>query len=326
MTGTAEIMRLWLVAAGVALLIAITADSARATTIPGTVVDQTSQTSYTFTVPTTCCSYLPHDAAIGRSGSGTAEVTWSAQFDFHPLRFETAGIAGVDMGDSATRQLPSGLHKFYCAVHGGRNGQGMAGEIYVAGPRAALSPASSTIAPGGQVTLDAGATDITAYANSLVTWTYEFDPEGDGSFLPAGTATTVTATYPSAGTFTPRVRVVDSAGRTSEATATVVVGTPGPAAPAKTPAVSALTSMPSTSRCVNRRRGLKVTVRDAAGGDVRSAVVRVNGRVARRITVVRGSASATLKGLSGRPRVQVSVTLASGTTLSRTLRYRVCPR
>ena len=307
-------------------LAAAAAAPAGATTIPATITDQTAQTTAAFTF--TCCSYLPTSAAIGRSGADAANVTWSGDFAFHPLRFETTGIAGNDDGDTTTRQLRSGRYAFYCSVHGGPNGFGMSGEVYVAGPRAALRASPAGVAPGATVTLDASGTDIVAFANSLTKATYAFDPEGDGSFEPAGAETTRSVSFPAAGTFTPRVRVTDDAGRVDEASAAVTVAVPGSAPPPKKRVVAFATiaTLPSAKRCVSRKRGLRFVVRDAAGADARSVRVLVNGALAKRVASVGARKAVTLRGLRGRPRVKVSVTLADGSVVSRTVRYRVCAR
>jgi hypothetical protein len=311
--------------AALALAGLLGAPTARATTIPATVPDQTRQTSATFTF--SCCSYLPTSAAIGRTGAALASATWAGDFPFHPLRFENRASANQDDGDSTTRQLRSGRYAFYCNAHGGPNGQGMSGELYVAGPAAALKVSSASVAPGAPVTLDASATDIVAYANSLTKATYEFDPEGDGSFEPAGAETTRTVSYPAAGTFKPRVRVTDDTGRVDEVSADVTVAVPGSApAPRKKVAFSAVAKLPSASRCISRRRGLRVTVRDGGGGDARSARLFLNGKLVKRIADVGASSALTLRTLRGRPRIKVSVTLADGAVVSKTVRYRVCAR
>ena len=49
------------------------------------------------------------------------------------------------------------------------------------------------------MTLDASASDEVAYANTLQKVTYEFDPEGDGSYEPPTSETTRTFTYGSGG-------------------------------------------------------------------------------------------------------------------------------
>ncbi len=40
--------------------------------------------------------------------------------------------------------------------------------------------------------------------------TYEYDPEGDGTFLPGTSAKLTTTVYSSAGTYHPRVRITDT--------------------------------------------------------------------------------------------------------------------
>jgi hypothetical protein len=315
-----------LVVTAIALAGLMTAPAARATTIPATVSDQTATTATTFTF--TCCSYLPTSAAIGRSGASLASATWSGDFAFHPLRFENRAAPNQDDGDSTTRQLRSGRYAFYCAIHGGPGGEGMSGELYVAGPAAALKVSAASVAPGAMVTLDASATDIVAYANSLTKATYEFDPEGDGSFEPSGAEATRTVSYPAAGTFTPRVRVTDDTGRVDEASAQVTVAAAGSTPPPKQKAVAfgAVAKLPSATRCVSRKRGLRISVHDGSGADARSARLYVNGKLVKRVSDVGASSTLALRTLRGRPRVRLAVTLSDGRVVSKTVRYRVCAR
>jgi hypothetical protein len=107
---------------------------------------------------------------------------------------------------------------------------------------------------------------------------------------------------------------------------------PAPAAPAppattatpKKPTFNAVVVLPSTRRCVSRRR-FRIRLRHPRGARVASAVVRVNGkkvatRRGRRIT-----APVNLRGLpKGRFAVRITVKLADGRTVSGTRRYRTC--
>jgi hypothetical protein len=324
------------------------AGSARATIIPAGATDQTSSSSATINFPTTQPQgdYTPSLLAVGRSGQGPASVGWAGKFTFHPLRFDNLAISGNSadqpMGMPFVKDLRSGRYAFYCGIHGGPNGQGMSGVVYVAGPRAALQAEPEDVAPGGSTTLNASATDLVEFGAS--TATYEFDPEGDGTFLPPTTSSSIQATYPTAGTYSAVVRVTDNGGRVDEIRNNVYVanplgppppvdplpGTGGPPPgqkqtkpPAKAATFADLTKLPSRRRCVNRRRGLRVEVHDATGGDVRFARVKVNGRPARRVTVGKRRVI-TVHGLRGTSDVLVTVWLSTGRIVSKSFRYRVC--
>ncbi len=308
---------------------------ATATTIPPGTQDLTGQPAATILFAD--FAYSPPALAVGRSGASDAEVTWSGSFASHPLRFESLSVAGNSSGTTAARQLRSGRYAYYCNFHG--TSLGMKGEVYVVGPRAALVATPADVAPGATATLDASATDLVSFAAASAT--YAFDPEGDGSFQPAGSATSIQATYATEGTFAARVRVTDNAGRVDEATFDVDVARPGatpqppptppnPGGPSgSTPGAAAtfgeVAGLPSARRCVNRRRGLRIVLRDSGDADVRSARILVNGRVVRRVSGIGTQAAVNVRRLPrGRPRVKVVVTLADGTVLSRTVRYRAC--
>src|SRR4029079_11782738 len=140
------------------------------------------------------------------------------------------------------------------------------------------------------------------------TVTYEFDPEGDGTFLPPSSDPKLTATYPTAGTFAPRVRVKAEAGRSADATDFVYIAAadppaqpPGPQPPAggdppvtnKPPTSTAtgaipfsrVATLPDRRKCISRKRGLRIVVRDAPGENLRRVRVRVDGRVVKDVAV-----------------------------------------
>ena len=97
-----------------------------------------------------------------------------------------------------------------------------------------------------------------------------------------------------------------------------------PVTTTKKPTLNAVVVLPSTRRCVSRRR-FRIRLRHPRGARVASAVVRVNGkkvatRRGRRIT-----APVNLRGLpKGRFAVKITVKLADGRTVSGTRRYRTC--
>ena len=142
------------------------------------------------------------------------------------------------------------------------------------------------------------------------------------------------------------VRVTDNAGRVDHSRNFIYVAAPlpppppvdqppgggqppatpsGDKNPRKPDTFAQLATVPSRKRCVSRKRGLRVTVRDAAGADVRFARVRINGDPAKRLAV--GTRRViTVRGLRGRPDVSVSLWLADGRVVSKTYRYHVCAR
>jgi hypothetical protein len=320
---------------------------ARATTIPADAVDQTSASSATINFPTSQpqgSGYTPKLLAVGRTGTAAATITWAGSFTFHPLRFDNLAIPGISNGTSGAKEFRSGRYAFYCGIHGGSGGVGMSGVVYIAGPRAELQAKPENVAPGGQTTLDASETDLVSYGGA--TATYEFDPEGDGTYLPPTASPTMQATYATPGDYVAKVRVTDNAGRADEASNWVYVAPPLPppppvdppppsgnpsSPPAKPgspiakpkPAFTALAALPSRKRCVSRKRGLRVVVQDSGSADVRFARVKVNGRPAKRLAVGKRR-EIIVRGLRGRPDVSVTLWLADGTLLNRTYKYRAC--
>lgn len=309
----------------VALVLLAAPGTANATEIPSAVPDQTATTATAFTFQ--CCAFLPVSVSVNRAGPAPASVTWTGDFAFHPLRFDRIDVAKQDDGDTTTRQLRSGHYAFYCNIHGGPNGRGMSGEVWVAGPAAILRAPGTESPPGTQVTLDASASDEFAYANTLQTISYEFDPEGDGSYEPPTLEPTRTFTYATAGTFKPHVRVTDTTGRSDDATATVrIVGAGTPATTKRSVSFSSVATMPTAKRCVNRKRGLRITVHDSSKADARGAKLYLNGKLVKRVADVGASSTLTLRPPRGRPSVKLSVTLDDGTVVTGTVRYKVCPR
>jgi hypothetical protein len=99
-----------------------------------------------------------------------------------------------------------------------------------------------------------------------------------------------------------------------------------PPAPAPPPAVKArdVIRLPSSRRCVSRRR-FRIRMVKPRGTSITSVVVRVNGK---RVKTVRGrrvTARVDLRGLpKGRFAVKITVKLKDGRTLNSTRRYRTC--
>lgn len=96
------------------------------------------------------------------------------------------------------------------------------------------------------------------------------------------------------------------------------------ARPTVLPALTSVVSLPSTRRCVSRRR-FSIRLRVPRGSAVVSVTVRVNGRS---VAVRRGArlrSTVNLRSLpKGRFRVEIRLTLADGRIVSGTRRYRTC--
>jgi uncharacterized repeat protein (TIGR01451 family) len=94
----------------------------------------------------------------------------------------------------------------------------------------------------------------------------------------------------------------------------------------KPPRFSQAVTLPSTRRCVSRRR-FRIRIRRLRDDPIVRAEVRVNGK---RVRVVRGSrlrAPVDLRGLpKGRFKVQITVRTASGKIARGTRRYRTCTK
>ena len=88
---------------------------------------------------------------------------------------------------------------------------------------------------------------------------------------------------------------------------------------------SRVATLPDRRKCISRKRGLRIVVRDAPGENLRRVRVRVDGRVVKDVAV-KGRRALTLRGLRGRPSVTVSLKLLDGRTRSKTFRYRVCAK
>jgi hypothetical protein len=101
--------------------------------------------------------------------------------------------------------------------------------------------------------------------------------------------------------------------------------TPTPTPPKTPKAIGGFVKLPSAKRCVKAGK-LKVTLRSPAGFPVKRIVFRVRGK---RVALRKGTGltgSFTLKRLPKRRyRLEVVVTLADGSVLKGSLRYRPCP-
>lgn len=196
------------------LAVACAPGTATATIIPPSAVNAIGGGPQTITFLS--FAYSPASIAVA-----PGPLTWSGSLASHPLTFDD-GSPGGSSGTSFQRTMAPGVVRFYCGIHGGRNGFGMSGVAYVAGPAAALKATPAAPTAAGTVTLDASGTDFVDTSENS-TATYAFDVDDDGTFETTGGAPTTTATFP-LGTRTARVRVTDDDGRTGEATVTVRVG------------------------------------------------------------------------------------------------------
>ena len=142
--------------------------------------------------------------------------------------------------------------------------------------------------------------------NSLDVFARRVPYDVSGAAAPTPTATAAPTTQPPAATPVP-------------------IATPVPKpATRKKPTLNAVVVLPSTRRCVSRRK-FRIRLRHPRGARVKSAVVRLNGK---RVATRRGkrvTAPVNLRGLpKGRFTVRITVKLADGRTVNGTRRYRTC--
>ena len=142
--------------------------------------------------------------------------------------------------------------------------------------------------------------------NSLDVFARRVPYDVSGTAAPTPTATAAPTTQPPAATPVP-------------------IATPVPKpATRKKPTLNAVVVLPSTRRCVSRRK-FRIRLRHPRGARVKSAVVRLNGK---RVATRRGkrvTAPVNLRGLpKGRFTVRITVKLADGRTVNGTRRYRTC--
>ena len=197
----------------VALALAVAAAPASATIITGAVDELAGGPQ---TISFVAFQFTPKTLAVS---PGT--TSWSGALTSHPLTFDD-GSPGASTGVHFQRDLTPGIVRYHCGIHGGPNGLGMSGVVYVAGPAAKLVASPASLTAPGTVTLDASGTDfIDLTANT--TASYSFDTDGDGTFETTGGSPATQATF-QLGTHTARVRVTDDDGRAGEAAVTVRVG------------------------------------------------------------------------------------------------------
>src|SRR4029079_7091721 len=91
------------------------------------------------------------------------------------------------------------------------------------------------------------------------------------------------------------------------------------------PAASRILTLPSSKRCVSRRK-FRIRVKRLKGqGAYKRVEVTVNGKRSKVVRGVRDTAVVDLRGLpKGRFKVRITVTLADGRKVSSTRKYRTC--
>jgi hypothetical protein len=104
------------------------------------------------------------------------------------------------------------------------------------------------------------------------------------------------------------------------------LASPAPKVPAATklPTFDAVAVLPSTRRCVSRRR-FRIRLRHPKGARIKSADVHVNGKKVATRRGVRVTAPVDLRGLPiGRFTVRIRVVLVDGRKVNGSRRYRTC--
>lgn len=98
--------------------------------------------------------------------------------------------------------------------------------------------------------------------------------------------------------------------------------------PSAKPKAADVIRLPSSRKCVKRRKGLRVRLRAPSGDRVVRSVVKAGRKKARRLTGRRARGPLALKGKAlprrGKVKIRIQVRLSSGTDLSRSRTYRIC--
>jgi hypothetical protein len=93
------------------------------------------------------------------------------------------------------------------------------------------------------------------------------------------------------------------------------------------PAASQILRLPSSKRCVSRRKFRIRVRRIKSQGSYKRVAVAVNGKRTKVVRGVRDTATVDLRGLpKGRFKVRITVTLADGRKVSSTRKYRTCAK
>jgi hypothetical protein len=109
-----------------------------------------------------------------------------------------------------------------------------------------------------------------------------------------------------------------------QATATpVATATPKPPTAAP-PKFVEVVRLPSTKKCVSRRK-FRIRLREPRGIDIKRATVKVNGKLVATRKGKRVTAPVDLRGLpKGRFKVAIRVTTTTGRIIKGTRKYRTC--
>lgn len=221
-------------------------------------------------------------------------------------------------------------YRYFCEEHGGPNGVGMSGVVYVTAdgnlppgaPTAALTAEPASPQPGQSITLNAGGSSDPN--GSIVK--YEWDLDGNGNYETDTSASpTISQAYPAPGPRTARVRVTDNQGLIGEAAYSFTVASPPspspspsppspvtplnpitapvtgsqPVQPAQLPPVSSKIRLLSSKRLKNvLRRGLRFEAGVPSNGAGLRATLSARGRTLgtlRRTNLSRGRVKLTLK-------------------------------
>ncbi len=283
-------------------------------------------------------------------------VTWTkgATGDQHNVNFEDLSfrLGGPDTENPTTQSFEgsklfptAGEFRYFCDEHGGREGSGMAGIVYVneTGTVPGVSPTASFTATPSDArvnqTVTFNASGTTDPDGSIVR--HEWDLDGNGSLeTDSGANPTTSRFYATAGPRTIRLRVTDSQMRTDVTTRSVMVtsaplvsdplplDTPGGTTP-QTPVdpVSRKVSILSSKRLGRiLRRGVRFEAASPANGATLRAALNVRGRKVgsvRRAGLSRGRVKVTLKLsprgktrlkklMAGRPRAKAVLKATAG--------------
>ena len=277
-------------------------------------------------------------------------VTWTKGVtgDRHNVHFEDNLFEGprpqtAPFEVSRNNFPTAGEYRYFCDEHGGLNGQGMAGIVYVneTGTVPGVSPMASFTATPSDARVDqtvsfnaSGTMDPDGEPGSIIRHEWDFD--GNGSFeVDTGGFSTTSQSYPTAGVRTVRLRVTDRQMRTNVTMRSVTVtsapttsepppptpppATPPPATPPQTPAgpvdtLSRRIRILSAKRLGRiLRRGLRFEAAAPVNGATLRASLSAGGRAlgsVRRTGLSRGRVKVTLK-LSRRGKTRLRKLMAT---------------
>lgn len=276
-------------------------------------------------------------------------VTWTkgATADQHNVHFEDGAFDEPSGPQTAPFEVSrnnfptAGTYRYYCEEHGGLNGSGMAGIVYVnetgtvpgVSPMASFTATPSDARVGQTVSFNASGTmDPDADSPGSII-RHEWDLDGDGVYeTDTGGFSTTSRSYPTAGARTVKLRVTDRQMRTDVTTRSVTVTSPPPTtsepAPSNPPPTTSDPATPEapvdslsrevrilSSKRVGRifRRGLRFEAAAPVNGATMRASLTAGGRAlgsVRRTGLSRGRVKVTMK-LSRRGKARLKRLLAA---------------